>query len=72
MVNLKLTDNGPVYKLSHIADSENLLGIYKLDEYVNDSLFNVSFFLIFLLLLMMILLSLLFFFNIRLDLVCIN
>ena len=38
-VNLKLTDNGPVHKISHIVDIENILGIDNLEEYVNNSSF---------------------------------
>ena len=38
-VNLKFTDNGPIYKISHIVDIENILGIDDLEEYVNNSSF---------------------------------
>ena len=38
-VNLKLTDNGPIYKITHIVDLENILGIDNLEEYVNNSSF---------------------------------
>ena len=38
-VNLKLTDNGPVYKISHIVDIGNILGTDHLEEYVNNSSF---------------------------------
>ena len=37
--NMKLTDNGPVYQISHIADIDNILGIHYLEEYVNNSSF---------------------------------
>ena len=40
-VNLKLTDNGPVYKIFHIIDIGNILGIGNLGEYVNEFFFNV-------------------------------
>ena len=36
---MKLTDNGPVYQISHIADIDNILGIHYLEEYVNNSSF---------------------------------
>ena len=38
-VNLKLTDNGPIYKISHVVNIENILGIDNLEEYVNNSSF---------------------------------
>ena len=40
-VNLKLTDNGLVYKISqyNIVHIENILGIDNLEEYVNNSSF---------------------------------
>ena len=38
-VNLKLTDNGPIRKMSHAGDIENILGIDNLEEYVNNSSF---------------------------------
>ena len=38
-VNLKLTDNGPIYKIFYIVDIENILGIDNLEEYVNNSSF---------------------------------
>ena len=38
-VNLKLTGNGPVHEISHIADIENILGINNLNEYVSNSSF---------------------------------
>ena len=36
---MKLTDNGSVYQISHIADIDNILGIHYLEEYVNNSSF---------------------------------
>ena len=38
-VNLKLTDNDFIHKISHIADNENILEIDNSDEYVNNSSF---------------------------------
>ena len=38
-VNLKLTDNGHIHKISHIVDIENVLGIDNLEEYVNNFTF---------------------------------
>lgn len=38
-MNSKLTDNGPVHKMSDIIDTEIILGIDDLDEYVNNSSF---------------------------------
>ena len=38
-VNLKMTDNGSIYKISHIVDIENILGIDNSEEYVNNSSF---------------------------------
>lgn len=35
---MKLTDNNPVYKISHTVDIDNLLGIDNLDGYVNNFL----------------------------------
>ena len=40
-VNFKLTDNGPLHKISHTVDIENILGNDNLEEYVNTFLFNV-------------------------------
>ena len=37
LVNLKLSDKGPIYKIFHIVDIENILGIDNLEEYVNNS-----------------------------------
>ena len=34
-VNLKLTDNGALHKISHIVDIENILGIDNVGEYVD-------------------------------------
>ena len=38
-VNLKLTDTGPIHKISYIVDIENILGLDNLEEYVNNSSF---------------------------------
>ena len=38
---LELADNGPIHKMSHIADIGNLLEIDNLNKYVNKSFFNV-------------------------------
>ena len=38
-VNLKMTDNGSIYKISHIVDIENILGIDNSEEYVDNSSF---------------------------------
>ena len=38
-VNLKLTDTGPIHKISQIVDIENILGIDNLEEYVKNSYF---------------------------------
>ena len=40
-MNFKLTDNGPIHKISHTVDIENILGNDNLEEYVNNFLFNV-------------------------------
>ena len=40
---MKLTDNGPIHKIFHIIDIENISGIDNLEEYVNNSFFNVFF-----------------------------
>ena len=39
-MNLKLTDNGPVNKISHIFDIENIFGDDNLHEYVHNSSFQ--------------------------------
>ena len=39
-VNLKLTNNGPIYKISHIFDIEDILRTDNLEEYVNSSSFE--------------------------------
>ena len=36
-VNLKLTDNGPIHKISHIVDIENIFEINNFEEYLNNS-----------------------------------
>ena len=38
-VNFKFTDNGPIHKISHIVDIENILEIDNLGVYVDNSSF---------------------------------
>ena len=38
-VNLKLINNGPIYKIFHIVDIEKFLRINNLEEYANSSSF---------------------------------
>ena len=38
-LHIKLADNGPFHKTFHPADTEKVLGVDNLDEYIN----NVSF-----------------------------
>ena len=38
-VNMKLTDNGAAYNISHVVNIENLLRIDNLDKYVSNSSF---------------------------------
>ena len=38
-VDLELTDNGPIWKISNVGDIENILKIDNLEEYINNSSF---------------------------------
>ena len=38
-INIKLTEHGRLYKIFHVTDIENLLGVGNLEEYINNASF---------------------------------
>ena len=41
VVNIKLTEQGRIHKISHVTDIENLLETDNLEEFINNAFFNL-------------------------------